>query len=82
MYEPTLQLELFRDSSDLKWNRSSCADRGVNCSNGDQICHLELTLNAKPILPSYLMLSKLTECGCDRIKHDPDRITQGSLEIE
>ena len=28
------------------------------------------------------MLSKLTERGRDRIKHDPDRITQVNLEIE
>ncbi len=33
-------------------------------------------------MPFYLMLSKLTERGRDRIKHDPDRITQVNLEIE
>ena len=30
----------------------------------------------------YLMLSKLTERGRDRVKHDPDRIGQVNLEIE
>ncbi len=30
----------------------------------------------------YLMLSRLTERGRDRIKHNPDRITQVNLEIE
>ncbi|MBT5253817.1 MAG: GYD domain-containing protein [Chloroflexi bacterium] len=33
-------------------------------------------------MPYYLMLSKLTERGRDRIKHNPDRITQVNLEIE
>jgi uncharacterized protein with GYD domain len=33
-------------------------------------------------VPSYLMLSKLTERGRDRIKHDPNRILQVNLEIE
>jgi len=33
-------------------------------------------------VPYYLMLSKLTERGRDRIKHNPDRITQVNLEIE
>ena len=33
-------------------------------------------------MPFYLMLSKLTERGRDRIKHDPDRITQVNVEIE
>jgi len=33
-------------------------------------------------VPYYLMLSKLTERGRDRIKHDSDRITQVNLEIE
>ena len=33
-------------------------------------------------MPFYLMLSKLTERGRDRIKHDPDRITQVNIEIE
>ena len=33
-------------------------------------------------MPSYLMLSKLTERGRDRIKHDPNRILQVNLEIE
>ena len=33
-------------------------------------------------MPYYLMLSSLTECGRDRIKHDPDRILQVNLEIE
>ena len=32
-------------------------------------------------MPFYLMLSKLPEHGRDRIKHDPDRITQVNLEI-
>lgn len=32
-------------------------------------------------MPFYLMLSKLTEHGRDRIKHDSDRITQVNLEI-
>lgn len=32
-------------------------------------------------MPFYLMLSKLTEHGRERIKHDPDRITQVNLEI-
>ena len=33
-------------------------------------------------MPFYLMLSKLTERGRDRVKHDPDRIGQVNLEIE
>ena len=33
-------------------------------------------------MPVYLMLSRLTERGRDRIKHDPDRITQVNFEIE
>ncbi len=33
-------------------------------------------------MPYYLMLSSLTQCGRDRIKHDPDRILQVNLEIE
>ena len=30
----------------------------------------------------YLMLSRLTERGRDRVKHDPDRISQVNIEIE
>ena len=33
-------------------------------------------------MPFYLMLSKLTERGRDRIKHDPDRIMKVNTEIE
>lgn len=33
-------------------------------------------------MPYYLMLSKLTERGRDRVKHDPDRISQENIEIE
>ncbi len=33
-------------------------------------------------MPFYLMLSRLTERGRDRIKHNPDRITQVNVEIE
>ena len=33
-------------------------------------------------MPYYLMLSKLTERGRDRVKHDPDRILQVNIEIE
>ena len=33
-------------------------------------------------MPFYLMLSRLTERGRERIKHDPDRITQVNIEIE
>lgn len=33
-------------------------------------------------MPMYLMLSKLTERGRDRIKHDPERIMKVNLEIE
>ena len=33
-------------------------------------------------MPTYLMLSKLTERGRDRIKHDPERIMKVNLEIE
>ena len=33
-------------------------------------------------MPYHLMLSRLTERGRDRIKHDPDRIMQVNIEIE
>ena len=82
MYEPTLQLELFRDSSDRKWSRSSCSSRCEKRNRSDQIRDLEPATNGEPNLPYYLMLSKLLNRGRDRIKHDPDRITQVNLKIE
>ena len=51
-------------------------------NRSNQIRHPEPATNGEPNLPYYLMLSKLTERGRDRIKHDPDRITQVNLEIE
>ena len=87
MYEPTLQLELFRDSSDRKWSRSSCSSRCEKRNRSDQIRDLEPATNGEPNLPYYLMLSKLPNRGRDRIKHDPDRIAvdlgaRGTIETE